>query len=156
MSLLRCPQDGKRDVAMRGLGRSDNETRGATGARRRSLSPAFRMAVLSGAAESVRMHLRAGADLDATDSHGRSALTLAVSRGHLDICELLLEAGADPTIKDNEGKDALAVARSLGETGVVELLHSAGTPTAEHRDDNGSSNHRQADESPEHGTYPSP
>ena len=102
------------------------------------------------------MHLRAGVDLDATDSHGRSALTLAVSRGHLDICELLLEAGADPTIKDSEGKDALAVARSLGETGVVELMHRAGTPTAEHGDDNRSSNDRQADESPEHGTYPSP
>ena len=112
--------------------------------------------MLAGAGESVRLHLRAGADLDATDSHGRSALILAVSKGHLDVCKLLLEAGADPRIKDNEGKDALAVARSLGETGVVELLHSAGAPTAKRGDGDRSGNRRQADEWPRNGTYPTP
>ena len=91
--------------------------------------------MLAGAVESVRMHLRAGTDLDATDTQGRSALILAVSRGHHDICKLLLEAGADPTTKDNAGNDALAMARSCGETTVAELLHRARISTAESQDD---------------------
>ena len=65
------------------------------------------MAVLAGALESVRMHLHAEPDLEATDNQGRSPLILAVSKGHRDICRLLLQAGADPTTKDNEGNDAL-------------------------------------------------
>ena len=91
--------------------------------------------MLAGAVESVRMHLRAGTDLDATDTQGRSALILAVSRGHHDVCKLLLEAGADPTTKDNAGNDALAMARSCGETTVAELLHRARISTAESQDD---------------------
>ena len=89
--------------------------------------------MLAGAVESVRMHLRTGTDLDATDTQGRSPLLLAISRGHLDICKLLLEAGADPTTKDNAGNDALAVARSRGETAVAELLHRARISATEHQ-----------------------
>ena len=114
------------------------------------------MAVLAGAVESVRMHLRSGTDLDATDTQGRSALILAASRGHLDVCNLLLEAGADPTMRDNAGNDALAVARSLGEAGAVELLRSAGTPTAEHGHGDRNGDRRQPDEWSENGTCPSP
>lgn len=112
--------------------------------RRGRLNPAFRMAVLAGAQESVRVHLRSGIDLDATDDRGRSALMLAVSRGHLDVCKLLLEAGADPTIEDNEGNDVLALALLRRETGIVELLHSTGIPAAGHRDDDKSNNRNQA------------
>lgn len=136
---------------MRELGRSDNKMRGATESRRHSLSPAFRMAILAGAVESVRMHLRAGTDLDATDAQGRSPLILAVSRGHLDICSLLLEAGVDPTTKDNAGNDALSVARSRGETAIAELLHRAGVSTAEYRGDNNDINRIRADEEPFNG-----
>ena len=151
MSLLRCPRDRKRDMAMRGLGRPDNKKRGATGSRRHSLSPAFRMAVLAGAVESVRMHLRAGTDLDATDTQGRSALILAASRGHLEVCKLLLEAGADPTTKDNAGNDVLAMARSRGETAVAELLHRARSSTAEIQDDKFEINRNRSDEEPLNG-----
>ena len=92
------------------------------------------------------MHLRAGTDLDATDTRGRSSLILAASRGHHDVCKLLLEAGADPTTKDNAGNDALAVARSRGETALAELLHRARISTAEYQDDNDRINHNRADE----------
>ena len=104
------------------------------------------MAVLAGAVDSVRMHLRAGTDLDTTDAQGRSPLILAVSRGHLDICKLLLEAGADPTKKDNAGNDALAVARLRGETAVAELLHRARISTTVYQDDNDEINRNRTDE----------
>ena len=131
---------------MRRLGRPYEEKRGTPGSRRHSLSPAFRMAVLAGAVDSVRMHLRTGADIDATDTQGRSPLILAVSRGRLDVCKLLLEAGADPTTKDDAGNDALAVARSHGETAVAELLHRARTSTAEHQDDSDEIDRNRTDE----------
>lgn len=92
---------------------------------RRPLSPAFRMAILAGAMESVRLHLRSGSDINATDEKGRSPLILAASRGRLDLCQLLLAEGADPDIRDNEGNDALAVARLRGQAEIAVLLASA-------------------------------
>ena len=107
--------------------------------------------MVAGAVESVRMHLRAGTDPDATDTQGRSALILAVSRGHLDVCKLLLEAGADPTTKDDAGNDALAMARSCGETAVAEVLHRARNSTAEFNDDKFEINRDRSDEEPLNG-----
>lgn len=98
------------------------EEKAAATASRKPLNAAFRMAVLAGALESVRLHLRSGIDLDATDDKGRSSLILAASKGRLDICRLLLEAGADPGLRDKDGNDALAIALSRGQTGIVQLL----------------------------------
>ena len=109
--------------------------------------------MLSGALESVRMHLHGRTDLEATDNQGRPPLILAVSRGHLDVCKLLLEAGADPTTKDNAGNDALSVARSRGESAIVELLHRAGISTAEYRDDSNDINRNRAGEEPLNGRF---
>ena len=125
-----------RDVAMRESGRADHDKHRSGGSRRKPISPAFRMAVLAGAAESVRVHLYAGIDLDATDAQGRSALMLAATRGHLGVCKLLLEAGADPKTIDKTGNDALAMARSQGETGVEALLQRAPISSAEFQDEN--------------------
>ena len=99
--------------------------------------------MLAGAVTSIRHHLRAGTDLDAADTQGRSPLLLAVSRGHLDVCKLLLEAGADPTTKDNAGNDALAIARSRGDRAIVDLLHRVCiSPPEFHDGDNESSQDR--------------
>ena len=95
---------------------------GAIPPARKPLSPAFRMAVLTGAAESVRLHLLSGDYVDATEEKARSPLILAASRGHLDVCRILLEAGADRTLKDCNGYDALAVALLRGHEMVAELL----------------------------------
>ena len=108
---------------MCGIGGSEDVLPGAANVSgRKPLSPAFRMAVLAGAVESVRLHLRSGGDVNATDEKGRSPLILAASRGHLDICQLLLEEGADPAIKDHEGNDALSVAVSRGQNEIAALL----------------------------------
>jgi len=47
--------------------------------------------------------LEAGADVDATDSDGYTALMVACLNGYDDTVELLLEYDADSTVKDNEG-----------------------------------------------------
>jgi RNA polymerase primary sigma factor len=89
---------------------------------RKPLSPAFRMALLAGAMQSVRLHLSSGSDVNATDEKGRSPLILAASRGRLDVCQFLLEKGADPGIRDHEGNDALAIAQTKGQTEIEALL----------------------------------
>lgn len=102
--------------------------------RSNSLSPAFRLAVLTGAFESVRIHLNSGNDVNATDESGRSSLMLAASRGHREICMLLLEAGADSTLKDNLGNDAVALALLRGQTEIAELLQSVSIVPSRHEE----------------------
>lgn len=89
---------------------------------RQPMRPAFRMALLAGKVESVRLHLHSGSDVNAADRKGRSPLILAVSEGHLDLCQFLLEAGADPDIRDHEGNDALSMAQVRGRTEIGRLL----------------------------------
>lgn len=89
---------------------------------RKPLSPAFRMAILSGAAESVRLFAHSISDANATDEKGRSPLMLAASKGRMDVCRLLLEAGADPALKDDEGNDAATLAGIGGHDNIVALL----------------------------------
>ena len=141
---------------MRGHGGPGSEKLSPTRSHGHSLSPAFRMAVLAGAVTSVRLHLRAGTDLNAVDTQGRSPLLLAVSRGHLDICKLLLEAGADPTTKDNTGNDALAIARSRGDRAIVDLLHRVRILPPEFHDGDYESAHGRVHEGAVNGrSYPS-
>ena len=95
------------------------------------LRPAFRMAILNGAVESVRLHLRVGGDVNAVDEMGRSPLMLAASRGRIDICRLLLAEGAEPALRDKEGNDALAAALAQDQTEVARLLSNACVPADE-------------------------
>lgn len=114
---------------MCGIGGSEDVVSSKTNATsRKSLSPAFRMAILAGSIESVRLHLRAEGNADAADEKGRSPLILAAARGRLDICRLLLEEGADPGIRDQEGNDALAIALSRGQAEIATLLANARVP----------------------------
>ncbi len=105
----------------------DAITNEVNGSRRKPLSPAFRMALLAGAAESVRLHLRSGGDVNAADEKGRSPLILAASRGHLDLCQFLLDQGADLGVRDYDGNDALAVAQARGQNEIATMLSLAKT-----------------------------
>jgi ankyrin repeat protein len=100
---------------------------------RKPLSPAFRMAVLAGAAESVLLHLRSGSDVNAADEKGRTPLILAASKGRLDICKSLLERGADPAMRDDEGRTALTIAQDRGLADVIALLIPASDANAVHQ-----------------------
>ena len=93
---------------------------------RKPLNPAFRMAILAGATESVLLHLRSGGDANAADDKGRSPLILAASKGHLSICRLLLDRGADPTTCDHDGRSAFAVAEGRGFAELAAFLAPVG------------------------------
>lgn len=89
---------------------------------RKPLTPAFRLSLIAGALDSVRIHLRAGCDINGADDKGRSPLILAVSKGHGDLCRMLLEEGADPFIKDFDGNDAFTIAHENFQKEVIDIL----------------------------------
>jgi uncharacterized protein len=54
--------------------------------------------------DAVRLCLELGADVNATNSMGLTALLGAVNRGSNDIIELLVKRGAHLEVKDKEGR----------------------------------------------------
>jgi TonB family protein len=88
---------------------------------REILSQALPVAVYSTTAV-VDDFLRAGADVDRTDSIGCTALMRAAERGVPDMVQLLLKAGANPRAKDHFARTALMFAARSGNNDVVALL----------------------------------
>ena len=67
-----------------------------------------------------------GADVNAKDPDGRTALYWASRNGHTDCVKLLIEAKADVNAKDSDGRTALYWASCKGHTDCVKLLKEAG------------------------------
>jgi ankyrin repeat protein len=59
------------------------------------VTPEWESAVKRGDATGVAAQIAAGADVDALDRYGQSALMLAAHRGHLEVVRLLVRAGVD-------------------------------------------------------------
>ena len=63
-----------------------------------------------------------GANVNAVNVHGVSALMIASARGNIPMLGLLLEAGADPNLKSKAGKTAIDIAReNLNEDAVKSI-----------------------------------
>ncbi|MBL0388203.1 ankyrin repeat domain-containing protein [Tumebacillus sp. ITR2] len=83
---------------------------------------------LIGSALLMRLHvvellLANGANINAQDNDGYSALIMAVSKQDLDMTKLLLDHGADPSLKSKEGT-ALDLARQFKNQPLIDLLQS--------------------------------
>lgn len=76
----------------------------------------------------VESLIKEGANVNAQDIGGFTALTAAVREGHLKVAELLLEKGADPEIRGNYywGETALMMAAQKSRPDLVELLLKRG------------------------------
>jgi ankyrin repeat protein len=70
--------------------------------------------------------LRAGADVDARDRYGQTALMLAAHRGHREIVQALAEAGADLNVAAKYNLTALMLAIVAGHAAAARTLARAG------------------------------
>ncbi|KAM3510890.1 hypothetical protein MY11210_005493 [Beauveria gryllotalpidicola] len=74
----------------------------------------------------VKMLLEKGANIDAKDNDGRTALSYVAEKGHEAIVKLLLEKGANIDAKDNDGRTALSYVAEKGHEAIVKLLLEKG------------------------------
>lgn len=78
--------------------------------------------------EFVRALLARGANVNAKDHEGRTALMFAARSGSNDVVRALLDKGARPEDKDNKGATAADYARDIGNAAktaeIIKLLHS--------------------------------
>jgi ankyrin repeat protein len=77
---------------------------------------------ISDCTEICRELIQAGADIDAQDNDGKTALMNACNMGCSGCIELLLDSGADINAQDNDGKTALMNACNVGCSDCVKLL----------------------------------
>ena len=85
----------------------------------------LRRAASNGDVASVHKLITEGADVNAQDNHGYTALISAASKGNLEIVRLLLDANADPNLQTSFGATALSLA-SAHHPEVVRMLLVAG------------------------------
>lgn len=83
-------------------------------------------AVRAGNAKQVKKLIKSGADVNAKDDEGKTALMWASMYGHNDMIKFLIKNGADVNAKDNNGNTALMFASKYGHDDIVKLLTEAG------------------------------
>jgi RNA polymerase primary sigma factor len=74
----------------------------------------FKVAVLHGAEEAVRLHVSRGEDPNATDEIGTPLLLVAALRGYVSVCKILIDRGADPFLCGPDGRTTMAAALEDG------------------------------------------
>jgi ankyrin repeat protein len=79
----------------------------------------------------ARALIAKGADVNAHNSGGVTALMIAAANGRADMVELLVQAGANVQAQTERGETALSIARTRGDEKVIRLLDAgAGHPGA--------------------------
>jgi|GEM_PF-4658361 len=73
-------------------------------------------------AKSCKALLEGGADVNAKDKDGRTALICAARRENLEVCALLAERGADVNIRDKDGISVLEEATIRNKPEICKLL----------------------------------
>ena len=76
--------------------------------------------------EEIKELLKKGADVNASDKYGDTALMVAATLGKLDIVKCLVELGADLEAKDGAGRTALMMVANWGKLDVVKCLAECG------------------------------
>jgi uncharacterized protein len=91
------------------------------------MDPSWEAAIKRGDIAAVRDQLQRGADVNALDRHGQTALMLAAHAGHHAVVESLLAHGADRNVTAKFGLSALMLAVVAGHQHIASLLARAGS-----------------------------
>ena len=87
---------------------------------------ALHRTVLAGNIDGLKAALKAGANVNARDARGWTALMHAANKGYAPMVESLLKAKADVDARAADGATALFMAAAHGHSGVIKLLVKAG------------------------------
>jgi len=87
--------------------------------------PPVNLAAFNGFTEIARALIKAGADIEARDSSGNTALGEAAAQGHVSVTKLLVSAGAKVNVRGRRGKTPIDVAREEGHLEVAKILERA-------------------------------
>ena len=90
---------------------------------RQHLTPVLHSAASGQVAEIL---IESGADVNAVDADGKTALMGAALLNQGDVAQVLLARGADAHVRDNRGKTALGYAKQQGAISMIALLERAG------------------------------
>jgi ankyrin repeat protein len=84
------------------------------------------LAAMAGQANVLEVLIEDGANVDATDADGKTALMSAVIMDSPEVIRALLARGAAVSARDAAGQTALGMARQFGRADVASLLEKAG------------------------------
>jgi ankyrin repeat protein len=118
---LLAPKGGKRKTIKTRKSRSKRQ-RGGTPEQGSQLLAA----IISGDLTGAQALLNAGANVNASDSHGNTALIWASMDGYEEIVRMLLKAGANVNASNSYGNTALPWASISGKKEIVRMLLKAG------------------------------
>jgi ankyrin repeat protein len=90
------------------------------------VAPEWERAARDGDAALLSEQIAAGANLNALDRHGQSALMLAALSGHLEAVQVLIRAGADLNVTAKFRLSAIMLAVINGHERVARVLANAG------------------------------
>jgi ankyrin repeat protein/CHAT domain-containing protein len=77
---------------------------------------------ITGDTETIKFLIDNGADVNAKDKNGYTALMVAVKHDHIELVKLLIDKGVDVNVKHKGNKTALMSAAKRGNTETVKLL----------------------------------
>ncbi len=80
------------------------------------------LAALQGRVDAIRLHIKAGSDLNEIDEYGSTPLIAAITFGQTEVAKVLIEAGVDLKITNNEGSTPLHIAAFFCHTEIVKAL----------------------------------
>ncbi|UCF81017.1 MAG: ankyrin repeat domain-containing protein [Acidobacteriota bacterium] len=124
-----CPYDGTKlstDKKFLEIQPDDADAHHSAGNVNGNINSDLLEAAKAGDDAKVEILLEQGADANAKDKDGRTALMMAATKGRTETAKTLIEAGADVDAKTPKGTTALKFAETEGHTEVAEILKQAG------------------------------